>query len=548
MSIRYKILLSMLMVALLFIPLNIYLLKRYVDVKQNFLTIVDKTVPRLEALLTMQNLTTRIDLFIKNFRIKFNQATINGNAPRKIDSVKDEFLALLEELGEQQNTYKKYQVETTKTNVKKLNGLRDDVILAALDVFSVKEQNKSPKELDIKAKHLADKEQELNEFIKILLLQESTFLEEEREGINTASLELTNLIILLNTVIILIIIFLSLFLTKVISKPIIHLSQFANNIDYDNLKPLLPILSNDEIGDLQNHLNRMLQKLDKAKATLIETSRSAGVAEIATSILHNVGNVLNSINTSVALLSEHIKLSYVSQLPKLLDVIEDNKNNLDHYINHDERGKLVIPYFKKLIGQLTDEKNISQEELETLNRNLTHVNQIIAMQQSASRPGSQILERIDIDDLIEELLLLYASRLRKTNINVERQFNQTPPFVSVKNKIQQILINLIKNAVDSLAISDQKLKRLIIKVELMEDKKLLLILVSDNGSGISKDHLQKIFSFGFTTKQEGHGYGLHNCALLANELGGQLRVDSAGLGQGATFTLSIPFEVENSPD
>lgn len=536
----------MLMVALLFIPLNVYLLKRFVDVKQNFLTIVDKTVPRLEALLTMQNLTTRIDLFIKNFRIKFNQATMNGNAPKKIDSVKDEFLALLEELGEQQNIYKKYQIQTTKKNVKRLNELRDDVILAALDVFSVKEQNKSPKQLELKAKHLADKEYELNEFIKILLFQESTFLEEEREGINTASHELRNLIILLNTVIILIIIFLSLFLTKVISKPIIHLSQFANNIDYDNLKPLLPILSNDEIGDLQNHLNKMLQKLNKAKATLIETSRSAGVAEIATSILHNVGNVLNSINTSVALLSEHIKLSYVSQLPKLLDVIEDNKNNLDHYINHDERGKLVIPYFKKLIGQLTDEKIKNEEELETLNRNLTHVNQIIAMQQSASRPGSQILEPINIDDLIEEILLLYASRLRKAMINVERQFHQTPPLVSVKNKIQQILINLVKNAVDSLTISNQTLKRLIIKVELMEDKRRLLIRVSDNGSGISKEHLSKIFSFGFTTKQEGHGYGLHNCALLANELGGQLQVDSAGPGQGATFTLIIPFEVEKS--
>ncbi|KTD49106.1 sensor histidine kinase [Legionella rubrilucens] len=545
MSIRYKILLSMLMVALLFIPLNIYLLKRYVDVNQHFLTIVDKTVPRLEALLTMKNLTTRIDLFIKNFNIKFNQATINSNTPSKIGSVKDEFLALLEELGEQQNTYKKYQIETTRTNVKKLNRLRDDVILAALDVFSVKEQNKPPKELAIKAKHLADKEHELNEFIKILLLQESTFLEEERQGINSASLELRNLIIILNTAIILIILFLSFFLTKVISKPIIHLSQFANNIDYDNLKPLLPILSNDEIGDLQNHLNNMLQKLNKAKATLIETSRSAGVAEIATSILHNVGNVLNSINTSVALLSENIQLSYVSQLPKLLDVIEDNKNNLDYYINHDERGKLVIPYFKKLIGQLTDEKVKSQEELETLNKNLTHVNQIIAMQQSASRPGSQILERIDIDDLIEEILLLYASRLRKININVERQFNQTPPFVSVKNKIQQILINLIKNAVDSLAISTQKLKRLIIKIELMEEKNRLLICVSDNGSGISKEHLQKIFSFGFTTKQEGHGYGLHNCALLAKELGGQLQADSVGLDQGATFTLILPFEAEN---
>jgi signal transduction histidine kinase len=70
----------------------------------------------------------------------------------------------------------------------------------------------------------------------------------------------------------------------------------------------------------------------------------------------------------------------------------------------------------------------------------------------------------------------------------------------------------------------------------------LRIKVADNGNGITPEHLARIFSHGFTTRKDGHGFGLHSCALAAQEMGGSLVVHSAGAGQGATFTLDIPFD------
>ncbi|BCA97068.1 hypothetical protein TUM19329_34290 [Legionella antarctica] len=545
MSIRYKILLSMLIVALLFIPVNIYLLNRYLLVKQDFLSIVDGTVPRLEALLSMQNLTTRIHLFINDSNFQLLNETANGNTSTRNDARKDELLAFLGELGEQQKLYQKHHLSTVNKNAQILDQLRDNVILKALDVFSAKERGLTLPELEKKTRELKSAEFNLNKFIKNLLLQETTILDEERIKTIKKAVELKNLLILLNGLIVLITFALSLFLMKIISRPIIQLSDFAGKIDYGNLTPLLPILTKDEIGQLQTHLNEMLIKLSKAKTKLIETSRSAGVAEIATSILHNVGNVLNSINTSVALLSENSKKSSLSQLPKLLTIIEQNKSNFDHYLEQDERGKLFVPFFKGLIKQLEHEQSLTQEELSHLDKNLTHVNQVIAAQQISGQPNRHVVEAIELEELIEDILLLYANRLRKLSINVDRRYNHIPEFLSIKTKIQQILINLIKNAIDALTDNDLQEKRLIIEAISLNDALGIQIIVRDNGIGIAKENLKKIFSFGFTTKNEGHGYGLHNCALLAQEIGGEISVQSDGLQQGSTFTLSI-FYMQNS--
>ncbi|CDZ78321.1 Sensor protein FixL [Legionella massiliensis] len=545
MSIRYKIFLSLLIVALLFIPVNLYLLTRYLQVKQNFLTIVDKTVPRFDALLTMQNIITRINLFITNFDRELQKAAINSNTPNKIGAVKDELLSLLEELGDQQKLYQKY-ASTSNRNVQVLNQLRDDVILTALDVFSVKENDAPEQIVEQRKVVLEAKGAKLNEFTKAILLQESTSLDAEKEKTIIASVELRNLIVFLNAIIILITLALSLFLMRVISKPIIQLSDFASNIDYKDLKPLLPILTKDEIGQLQTHLNTTLIKLDKAKARLIETSRSAGIAEIATSILHNIGNVLNSINTSVAILSENHRDSHLNQLHRLLEILQENKTSLDYYFNQDERGKLFIPYFEKLVAQLQNEKEQMQEELKHLTKNLIHVNQVIAAQQLSGKPSSLIVEPIELEELIEDIVLLYASQLRKLDIKVERMYSITPLFLSTRAKIQQILINLIKNAIDSLMTSKLKERRLVIKTEELNPAKNIGIIVNDNGMGIAKDDLEKIFSFGFSTKLEGHGYGLHNCAILANELGGKLYVQSNGPQQGASFVLELPRRFSES--
>ncbi|RAP35973.1 hypothetical protein B1207_10370 [Legionella quinlivanii] len=538
MSIRHKILLSMLLVAFLFIPVNLFLLARYLDVKENFLIIIERTVPRLEALLTMKNLIMKINFFM-SYDEKFSQS-LSERDREHLSTVKDEFLSILEELGEQQNIYQKYEPSSVDQNGKKLSQLRDTLVLAALDLFLAGERKRPVSEITVKKGFLEIKEKNLNEFINRVLVQESTLLEEEREKTITASTALFNLLLILNGIIILITLGLSIFLANLISKPIIKLSYFAGKIDYDHLAPMLPILTRDEIGELQSHLNEMVMKLDRAKTRLIETSRSAGVAEIATSILHNVGNVLNSVNTSVAMLSEAAQHSYVVQLPKLLSILEENLDHLDVYLKDDERGKLFMPYFKKLIEQLESEKVKMSEELNQLNNNLTHVNQVIAMQQSSGQASSEIKETIDLEELIEDILLLYANRLRKASINVERQYNNISPIISVRTKIQQIMINLIKNAIDALILGEQHEKRLIIKVETTSPS-LVCITIRDNGIGIQKDDLTRIFSFGFTTKKEGHGYGLHNCALLACELGGELRVQSKGSGQGSSFTLEIPY-------
>ena len=64
----------------------------------------------------------------------------------------------------------------------------------------------------------------------------------------------------------------------------------------------------------------------------------------------------------------------------------------------------------------------------------------------------------------------------------------------------------------------------------------------DNGIGIPADNLTRIFGHGFTTRKEGHGFGLHSGALAAKELGGALTVESDGPGKGATFTLEFPIQ------
>ena len=532
----------MLLVALLFVPVNIYLLDRYLAVKQDFLNIIDGTVPRLSALSSMKNLATHINLFINNADFGLQQIGGSDNALNKMDAVKDELLSFLEELGEQQKLYQKHHPFKANENAQTLNRLRENVIVKALDVFSAKEKRLPLSELERKTQELRTAEVNLNEFIKNVLLQETTILDEERIQTISGTVELRNLLLFLNILIVLITLGLSLFLMKIISQPIIQLSHFAGNIDYENLSPFLPILTQDEIGQLQAHLNEMLIKLGKAKTKLIETSRSAGVAEIATSILHNVGNVLNSINTTVSMLSENSKKSYLIQLPKLLAIIEEHKDDFDIYLNQDERGKLFIPYFQKLIKQLENERATIQEELNQLNKNLIHVNQVIAMQQTTGQPDTHIIEAIELEELLEDVLLLYANQLRKSSINIERQYSHIPKFLSVKTKIQQILINLIKNAIDALTASNQLEKRLIIQVTPLKDEKGLQIIVRDNGIGIAKENLKKIFAFGFTTKSKGHGYGLHNCALLAQELGGGLSVESNGLQPGTIFTLSIFYE------
>jgi signal transduction histidine kinase len=105
---------------------------------------------------------------------------------------------------------------------------------------------------------------------------------------------------------------------------------------------------------------------------------------------------------------------------------------------------------------------------------------------------------------------------------------------------------VIRNAKYACDESGNAEKRVTVRVSAAHGA--MVIAVIDTGVGIPPENLERIFSHGFTTRKDGHGFGLHSCALAARDLGGSLQGESAGPGQGATFTLTLPLTQPEPPN
>jgi two-component system NtrC family sensor kinase len=283
-------------------------------------------------------------------------------------------------------------------------------------------------------------------------------------------------------------------------------------------------------------------KLSAMHKQLLEISRCAGMAEVATGVLHNVGNVLNSVNVSVSLMQEHARRSKVENLAKLVGLLDEHSTDLAAFLNHDPKGQRIPKYLRQLSEHLTRERQTILEEMKAVARNVEHIKEIVAMQQSYARVAG-VRETLSAAVLVEEALQINASTLERHGVTLERQFSDVPAVTVDKHKVLQILINLIGNAKHAMDESgkSQKVLRLGIAPS-GEDR--IRISVADNGVGIPPENLTRIFAHGFTTKKNGHGFGLHSGALAAREMSGCLTAHSEGLGHGATFTLELPVSDE----
>lgn len=280
-------------------------------------------------------------------------------------------------------------------------------------------------------------------------------------------------------------------------------------------------------------------KIEEVHKQLLDASRKAGMAEIATNVLHNVGNVLNSVNVSASLVIDRIKKSHTHSLLKVVDLLKDHEGNLGDYITSDSRGRNIPPYLHQLAHLLAAEEKKSIEELDSLRRNIDHIKEIVTMQQSYAKV-SGLTEMLDVRELVEDSLRMSLGALNRDGVKLIREFGEIPPINSEKHKILQILINLVRNAKYACFESNNPDKRVTVRVTANQSH--VQISVIDNGVGIPADNLKSIFNHGFTTRKDGHGFGLHSGALAAKEMGGMLTVQSDGIGHGATFTLELPFE------
>jgi signal transduction histidine kinase len=277
----------------------------------------------------------------------------------------------------------------------------------------------------------------------------------------------------------------------------------------------------------------------KLQQQLRDASRQAGMAEIATNVLHNVGNVLNSVNVSARLVTDSIKASRAAGLGKVVTLLQQHQADLGAFVSTDQRGKHLPDYLAQLSSHLTLDQQTTLQELESLRKNIDHIKDIVAMQQSYSKLVG-VPESVAVASLVEDALRMTAGALTRNGLSLQCRFEDTPPITVDKHKVLQILINLLRNAKHACEASGKPEGQIVVSIARHAGS--VQIAVSDNGVGILPDHMTRIFSHGFTTKKHGHGFGLHSGALAARELGGALRVVSAGPGQGATFTLELPME------
>jgi len=297
-------------------------------------------------------------------------------------------------------------------------------------------------------------------------------------------------------------------------------------------------------GFVQNitERKRAQAELENVHQQLLEASRRAGMAEIATSVLHNVGNVLNSINVSTGLVAESVKKSRASSLGRVVVLLQEHAHDLGAFITQDSRGKHVPAHLAQLAEHLQAEQEANVRELELLRHNVDHIKEIVAMQQTYASFGG-VKEMINVVHLVEDSLRINEGALSRHEVEVVREFESVPTLNVEKHKILQILVNLLRNAKYACHDSERADKRLTVRVANGEGR--VRISVIDNGVGIPPENLTRIFNHGFTTRKDGHGFGLHSSALAAKEMGGSLTVHSDGPGQGAEFTLELPCNPPN---
>jgi signal transduction histidine kinase len=276
-----------------------------------------------------------------------------------------------------------------------------------------------------------------------------------------------------------------------------------------------------------------------AHQKLMEASHLAGMAEVATIVLHNVGNVLNSVNVSAGLVTENLRSSRVDSMLSVTALLREHASDLGSYLSLDPRGRHIPEFLEQIATDWIGQREAVIKELEALRANIDHIKAIVVTQQSQARasPGA---ERVSVAELVEDGLRMSEGALLEQRLRVVREFELVPPIRVEKHKVLQILVNLLRNARHACDQLAEARGQIILRVTQVGGR--IRISVSDNGVGIRPENLTRIFSHGFTTRRDGHGFGLHSGALAAAELGGSLTVHSDGPDKGAMFTLELPLD------
>jgi PAS domain S-box-containing protein len=289
--------------------------------------------------------------------------------------------------------------------------------------------------------------------------------------------------------------------------------------------------------ELEQRVVERTRALREAQHQLVDTALAAGKAEVATNILHNVGNVLTSVNVLAHLVHERLQGRSWNGLPKLAALLAEHHEDLGRFFTEDERGRRLPEYVQQLATHQTAVRTGLIDSVVRLLEHIEHIKRIVVLQQEHARSVS-LREDTVLVDVIEDALSINQAVLERHGIEIVRDYQVTPMIHTHKHKLLQILTNLVSNAKYALSQTERTERRIIMRMTQPTEERVRIEVI-DNGIGIPPDLLTRIFQHGFTTRPGGHGFGLHASVLAASELDGSLHAHSDGPGTGARFTLEI---------
>ncbi|WP_224246196.1 ATP-binding protein [Hyalangium gracile] len=355
-------------------------------------------------------------------------------------------------------------------------------------------------------------------------------------------------------------------LRQQISRPLVAFTQATDQVAAGDFKVSLESSRDDELGRLASAFRLMAQEVQRREEALrqanegleqrvvqrtqeltdvhrqlVETARQVGRAEIATNVLHNVGNVLNSVLTSTMVAQERLAAMKIENVERTVDLMEEHRAELSAFVTQDPRGRNALPFLRKTGQHLQAQRQELQTLLGDVSRHTEHIGAIVKLQQDYAKLPMQMIEPVKLGELVEDAVRINQAALSRHSVKVELNMGGVPDVLTEKHKVLMILVNLISNAKHALDSIPDHERRLTVSVSPGSDDRVR-IEVRDNGVGIAPEVLHRIFQRGFTTRQGGHGFGLHSSALAAQELGGALSVHSDGVGKGASFALELPVK------
>ena len=268
-----------------------------------------------------------------------------------------------------------------------------------------------------------------------------------------------------------------------------------------------------------------------------------GRLEIVDTILHNIGNAINSVTTGIETVHKNLTNDRLpGRLFALASAIKAHRDDWIDYLRNDPQGQKVLPF---IVGLAEDFGRRDEGLIKTVYRVRDRARHIADIVRTQKALGSPHLDRKDIDlrNAFFEAIKVLKDSLTKRGTDISVDCERAPREIRIQeSQFHQMMVNLMKNsieAIDALVVADGLKEKPRIQIRAYVEGDFLHLDVSDNGIGIDSINPKRLFAAGFTTKKEGSGLGLHSAANFVIGSGGQIHPLSDGVGRGTTMRVML---------